>query len=145
MRLFEDTDKAFLRGDYKTVYRRNKPLAELGSAKTQAALCFLYYNGLGVPQDFTEAMKWCRKAADQGNAYGQCGLGFMYDEGRGVQRNLVLAHMWLNLGASRIPTLESERRNNAMKGRDKVADEMTPAQLAEAKRLEREWKPKMER
>jgi hypothetical protein len=31
---------------------------------------------------------------------------------------------------------------NAVKNRDIVASKMTPAQLAEAQRLAREWKPK---
>ena len=33
-------------------------------------------------------------------------------------------------------------RNNAVKGRKLIAVQMTPAQIAEAQRMAREWKPK---
>jgi Sel1 repeat len=63
--LFEDADKAFLGGDYKTAYRRKKPLAELGSAKAQAMLCLMYSNGLGVPQDYVLAYMWLKPATSR--------------------------------------------------------------------------------
>jgi hypothetical protein len=51
-------------------------------------------------------------------------------------------HMWLNLAASRVGEKD---RENAVMDRDKVASEMTSAQIAEAQKLAREWKPKPER
>ena len=47
----------------------------------------------------------------------------------------MLAHMWANLAAS-------AGDKEAVKLRDLLADIMTPAQLAEAQRLAREWKLK---
>ncbi len=44
--------------------------------------------------------------------------------------------------ASRFSTSEAEKRDQAVKDRDVVASKMTPAQIAEAQRLAREWKPK---
>jgi uncharacterized protein len=44
-------------------------------------------------------------------------------------------HMWFNLAAAR-------RNKNAVKARDIVAAQLTPAQIAEAQKLAREWKPK---
>lgn len=49
------------------------------------------------------------------------------------------AHMWLNLAALH------ERIDGAVEERDKVASKMTPAQIAVAQKLAREWKPKLER
>jgi uncharacterized protein len=43
--------------------------------------------------------------------------------------------MWFNLAAAR-------GIKEAMTNRDKVAKHMTPAQIAEAQKLAREWKPK---
>ena len=43
--------------------------------------------------------------------------------------------MWLNLAASQT----DEERENAVIGRDRVADRMTPDQLAKVHRLAREW------
>lgn len=35
------------------------------------ALSAIYYRGEGVDQDYTQALKWYRKAADQGDAFAQ--------------------------------------------------------------------------
>ena len=42
-------------------------------------------------------------------------------------------------------TSQKEDRDKAVKNRDRVAAKMTPAQIAEAQKLAREWKPKPER
>jgi TPR repeat protein len=47
----------------------------------------MYANGLGVPQDDTQAVAWYRKAAEQGDAVGQQSLGYMYSNGRGAPRD----------------------------------------------------------
>ena len=95
-----------------------------------------------MPQDYSEAVRWTRKAANQGNALGQTNLGVMYGKGRGVPQDYVQAHIWFNLAASRFPP--GTDRDKAVKNRDLVAKLMTPAQIAEAQRLAREWKPKKE-
>ncbi len=64
----------------------------------------------------------------------------MYGEGQGVPQDYVQAHMWYNLAASKHPL--GEVRNKAVKTRDILAEKMTPAQIAEAQKLAREWKPK---
>jgi uncharacterized protein len=66
----------------------------------------------------------------------------MYDEGRGVPQDYVQAHKWYNLAASRFPTSAKEFRDRAVGNRDAIAAKMTPAQIAEAQKLAREWKPK---
>ena len=104
----------------------------------------MYANGHGVPQNYVEALKWFRKAAEQGDAAAQFNLGFMYRMGQGVSQNHVLAHMWFNLAASRFPSSKNENRDSAIKARDASASNMTPAQIAKAQKLAREWKPKVE-
>jgi uncharacterized protein len=64
----------------------------------------MYEYGQGVPQDFTEAVKWYSEAADQGYASVQSNLGRMYTWGRGVPQDYVVAHMWLDLATSRLKT-----------------------------------------
>jgi TPR repeat protein len=66
----------------------------------------------------------------------------MYDKGQGVPQDYVQAHMWYNLAASRFSASEAEGRNSAVEFRDLTAALMTPAQIAEAQKLAREWKPK---
>jgi TPR repeat protein len=143
--LIEDATEASKHGDYKTAYSLNKQLAEAGDAKAQFLLGAGYYSGEGVPQDYAEAMKWYRKAADQGHASAQYNLGILYAEGQGVPQDYVLAHMFFNLAVSRYPASEQDKRKKVIHNRDLAASKMTPAQIAEAQRLAREWKPKKER
>ena len=70
----------------------------------------------------------------------QYNLGAMYHNGKGVPQDYAQAHMWFNLAAFRFPP--GERRDKAARNRDIVAERMTPAQIAEAQKLAREWKPK---
>ena len=53
--------------------------------------------------------------------------------------------MWFDLAASRHQSSEKELRDGAAKLRDQLATMMTPAQIAEAQKQAREWKPKPER
>ncbi len=131
---------AFDRGDYATALREWRPLAEQGDATAQYNLGAMYDKGQGVPQDDAEAVRWYRKAAEQGFALAQYNLGRMYYKGQGVPQDYVQAHMWNNLAASRF--FPGERRDRAVKSRDIVAKRMTPAQISEAQKLAREWKPK---
>jgi hypothetical protein len=48
--------------------------------------------------------------------------------------------MWWNLAASR--ATDASLRNDATRNRNLVASKMTPAQIAEAQRMAREWTPK---
>jgi TPR repeat protein len=131
--------------DYAEAVKWYGKAAEQGYAKAQADLEAVHkgvtkaYVNLGwmydSRQDYAEAVTWFRKAADQGDALGQINFGFMYAQGRGVTQDYVLAHMWFNLAAAR-------GNINGVKYRDLVASIMTPAQIAEAQKLAREWKPK---
>lgn len=134
-RQFDDAKAAYDRGDYATAMRLWRPLAEQGRARAQFDLSVMYFKGLGVPQDYAAAVSWLRKAAEQGNAHAQHGLGAMYIRGYGVPQNYVQAHMWFNLAAS-------QGNANAVKNRGIAAAKMTSAQISEAQRLAREWKPK---
>ena len=51
-----------------------------------------------------------------------------------MPQNYVSAYMWFNLAAA-------HGDEEAAKRRDKLAEGMTPAQIAEAQKLAREWKP----
>ncbi len=85
--------------------------------------------------DYATALTEFRPVAQQGNADAQFILGVMYSKGQGVPQDDVQAHMWLSLAAA-------QGKESYRKSRDKLAELMIPAQLAEAQRLAREWKPK---
>ena len=116
--------------------------ADQGYARAQFNLGLMYHKGEGVPQDGAEAVMWYRKAAEQGFADAQLNLGLMYGKGRGVPQDYILAHKWSSLAASKYPASEKERRDKAIRNRNTLATQMTPAQIAEAQKLAHEWKPK---
>jgi uncharacterized protein len=112
--------------------------AERGEIISQYVLGLFYYNGDGIPQDYEEAAKWFRRAADQGYDMPQFMLGKLYASGRGVPKNIVVSQMWLTLSAA-------QGNEHARRARDLLEERMTPAQIAEAQKWAREWKPKPER
>lgn len=58
-----------------------------------------YFFGLGVPQDYGEAVRWYRKAAEQGNGDAQYNLAIMYKYGHGVNKDLSEARRWFQKAA----------------------------------------------
>lgn len=52
--------------------------AQQGHAESQYLLSTLYDAGEGVPQDYTAAALWERKAAEQGHAYAQANVSFRH-------------------------------------------------------------------
>ena len=118
--------------DYKEAVKWYRKAAEQGNAEAQYSLGLMYATERGVPQDYKEAAKWFRKAAEQGNAEAQYLLGAMYVRGEGVLQDYVQAHMWCNIAGVN----GSEQGTS---GRDRLAAKMTPAQIAEAQKLAREW------
>ncbi len=135
MSSYQEGMDAYERGDYDTALREFRPLAERGHPLAQANLGLLYAEGQGVPQDDQEAVRWYRLAAEQGDASAQFKLGVMYDKGKGVLKDYVLAHMWMNLAAAK-------GVKEAVKLRDLLEKNMTPAQIGRAQRLAREWTAK---
>ena len=109
--------------------------AAQGQAKAQFNLGTLYFNGEGVPKDYQQALRWFRLAADQGEALAQTKMAVMYDEGQGVPKNIVQAYKWYSLAAT-----NGDKPASLL--RDSLANQMTPAQIAEAQKLAQEWKPK---
>ncbi len=126
--------------DYAEAARWYRKAAEQGNAEAQHDLGVMHGEGLGVTQDYAEVARWYRKAAEQGYAEAQSNLGVMYGIGQGVPRDYVLAHMWFNLAASKLPP--GEARDRAVKNSDIAAGRMTPAQIAKAQKLAREWRPR---
>ena len=60
---------------------------------------WMYQNGNGVSQDYTEAMKWYRKAADAGNAMAMRNIGWLYQHGQGVSQDYTEAMQWYRKAA----------------------------------------------
>jgi len=158
------------RAESEAIANELRASAEGGDASAQNQLGLLYYEGTGVPQNYLQAKQWFEEAAKQGHAGAQTNLGtmylhgegavpnnrmalfwfnqaaeqgdtqacaklgLMYVQGRGVLQDFIQAHMWYNVSAAQGETRSAEAR-------DALAQRMTPAQIAEAQQLAREWKP----
>lgn len=105
-----------------------------GHVGAQVDLGTLYLQGAGAPQSAQMAMFWFSQAAEHGDGLACAKLGWMYAEGQGVLQDSVQAHMWYSFAAA-----QGDQR--AAEARDALAKQMTSAQIAEAQKLARQWKP----
>jgi hypothetical protein len=121
----------------QTIIRR----AELGEPAAQSHLGFMFEIGRGVPQNYTEAAIWYRRAAEQGDSLAQYALGLLYDKGHGVPRDIVEASKWLNLATAAAPTAAWEARARI---RDAVTTKMTRGEIARARLRALQWVPSRE-
>jgi TPR repeat protein len=168
---FKDAIAAEKRGDYTTAIKLLRPLAESGDVVAQFNVGVSYANGFGVPKNELEALKWFRKAAergyaiaqnrlgnisnlskqyadaaawyrkaaDQGHAPAQTSLGLLYEGGLGLPQDYVEALKWYSLAASQ--STDPKQRDFAVKNYNAAALNMTPTQIAEAKKLAQIWRP----
>lgn len=104
-----------------------------GDAQYQFELGQAYSRGEGVVQDHAKAVEWWTKAAEQGHAFAQHNLGLAYAKAQGMPKDYVKAHLWFNLSAD-------QGFKAAIRARDLILKYMTPAQIAEAQALARNWK-----
>jgi len=88
-----------------------------------------------VAKDDVEAAKWWQLAAEQGHAGAQNNLGTLYAEGQGVTQNNVSAYLWFSLAAA-------QGDKGAIDNLDRVARQMSQAQILEANKLVSERQPK---
>ncbi|HXJ39185.1 MAG TPA: tetratricopeptide repeat protein [Bryobacteraceae bacterium] len=112
-----------------------------GDAEAQFDLAKNYEAGrIGLPRDVVQAEHWYRLAAEQGEPFAQASLGILYQFGKGVKPDLVQACMWYTLAVERT---KSGDRETIMEMLDDLNERLTDGQRAEAKRLAREWKPRV--
>jgi hypothetical protein len=122
--------------NYLEAVRWYRLAAMQGYREGQYKLCEMSERGEGLPQDYQEALRWCGLAADQGHGHAMFILGRLYHTAHGVPHDLVRAHMWYNLATA-------HGYDDGKRWRDRVADEMSPSQVAEAHKLAREWNVRM--
>ena len=73
--------------------------ATAGDASAQVALGSLYYIGLGVNQDYHQAMDWEMKAAAQNREDAQSAIGFDYFKSTGARQDYGEAAKWFQKAA----------------------------------------------
>lgn len=77
--------------------------------------------------------------AEEDDAFDQTLLGICYHCGGGVPPSKVIACMWLNIAVSNFLKGRTEDRDFSKELRDIVMKEMTPEEIAEAKKLTKQW------
>jgi TPR repeat protein len=87
-------------GDYGTAAELLRQSAERGYVYAQMELGSYYARGLGMTQNFAEALRWYHKAA-QGDSLAQYCIGYAYAHGNGVNQNMVEAVAWWRKAADR--------------------------------------------
>jgi TPR repeat protein len=136
-------------------------------------LGLMYANGQGVPENYSEALKWLQKAAEHGEAKAQFSVGVIYFKRLGMPQNHAEALKWYrraadqgnatalyNLGAMYAKGADLPQDSvtaymlyslAAMRGikaagaaKAQLVKSMTAAQIAEADKRTSEWKPKFE-
>jgi TPR repeat protein len=133
---------AYERKDMPTAVRLWKIWAGKGNAEARTLLGAMYWSGEGVPRDHREAARLYLLAANQGYARAQNDIGFMLGFGEGIPpRDDIEAYKWLALAIRSYTTKNQERLDQARKDLATLARRMTPAQIAEADRRVKGWKP----
>lgn len=92
--------QAFL-GKHKREMLELESKAQAGDASSQYEFALKLYNDRTVPDHYSRAATWYRKAAEQGDALAQNNLGFMYVSGIGVAKDEAQAAAWFRKAAER--------------------------------------------
>jgi uncharacterized protein len=128
--------------DMATAVRLWKAWADKGNAEARTLLGAMYWSGEGVPRDHTEAARLYLLAANQGYARAQNDIGFMLGFGEGTPRqDDIEAYKWLTLAIAGYTAKNQDRLDQARKDLATLAKRMNPAQIAEAERRVRAFKP----
>lgn len=158
-------------GRFRAALEKWLPLAAKGHAPSQYNAGLFYLEGMGVPQDYKEAVRWLRLSANQDHATAQYKLAQMFIDGKGVSQNyqeaakllraaaeqnepaaqLYLGSLYMvGQGVSRDDVIAhmwlnlaaAQNEKDAAPRRDLLETILTRDQIAQAHRLAREWKPK---
>ncbi len=153
LRVMYDEGKCELR-DYEKVIKLIQKKAEQGNESARFELAGMYLHGdilaapsdnpLLINQDYQQAIRWYLKLAERGGSFAhsaQRQLGRIYSKGEGVPQNYIEAYKWLILAA-----LEPDESlaKHYVEARDALRLKMSPQQVAEAQKLAKEFKTKLD-
>jgi TPR repeat protein len=124
----------------KTPYRdRLAEQARQGDRDAQFELGKNYETGrIGLPKDLSKAQYWYEQAAAQGDPYAEASLGILFNFGKGVERDYFRACVWYERAISHSSPAD---RQDIVELRDHAAENLTPAQIEQARTEAHKWKP----
>jgi len=107
--------------------------AEAGNAEAQALLGDAYY--FSEEANYSEAVKWYRKAAEQGHIRAQYTLGQHYYFGEGVPMDYIEAFTWYSVASESQSDSEEdlEFSNEAQTLLEDMEYDLTPEQIQEVR------------
>lgn len=85
-------------------------------------------------QKYEKAYQLWKPLAEKGNSDAQYYMGVMFANGQGVKRNYIVAYAWYSVAA--------EEQDMAEENRDDIEVTLSEPQLAQAKKLAREYTQK---
>ena len=115
--------------------------AEKGDSKAEYEIGNQYW-GRGSSEDSAEGVKWYRWSAEQGFGDAQLILGFAYQTGHGIEQDNVQADAWYIIAGSSEKS-PAQTIDLAVYRREIIEANMTPEQIAEARKRAQAWKPTM--
>ena len=92
----------------------------------------MYYEGQHFEKDYERAAKFLTATANAGIVDAQFMIGLMYSRGEGVERDFIEAYKWLKLADDRGHQKANDYTNL-------LSENMTPEEIAEAKKFAEEW------
>lgn len=100
----DDTDyvkagKFFEKNKPNAAFAPLKQSAEYNNPDAMELLGLMYKYGIGVKQDFAEAVTWFRKAAEKELPYSMLSMGKFYDKGNSVTQDDATARGWYKKSA----------------------------------------------
>ena len=89
----------FRNGQFSEAFQAWRTEAERGDAASALYLGVLYDTGIGVPQDYAQALDWYKRGGASGNPTAMFNAAVMYDVGRGTEPNPAAAIDWYGRAA----------------------------------------------
>lgn len=117
----------------KTLYQR---AADRGNIRAMHNLAVLYAEGSDGKPDYAAAAQWFRKASEHGVRDSQYNLAILYARGLGIGQDMTQSWVWFSLAAAQGDEDSGKKRND-------VAARLNAQQLAAAKAIVENFKPKV--
>ena len=121
--------------DYGKARSWYQQAADAGNARAMHNLAVLFAEGNDGKADYGTASDWFRKAAELGVRDSQFNLAILYARGLGVGQSLVQSYMWFAVAAA-------QGDQDATRKRDDVGARLDSKELAKAKELVENFKPR---
>ena len=121
--------------DYGKAKSWYQQAAENGNARAMHNLAVLFAEGEDGKPDYGAASDWFRRAAEFGVRDSQYNLAILYARGLGVGQSLVQSYMWFAVAAN-------QGDQDAGKKREEVGSRLDSKELAKAKELVNDFKPR---